>query len=146
MGNRLDDSLGYLVNRTARALVNRLSENFSRAGFDVTPEQWRVLVNLWAEDGRTQQALSQATDKKKTSITRLIHGMVKRSLVVRVPDGSDRRQNLIYLTHKGRQLQSGLSVQAKKTLDQAQAGINPQDLAVCKQVLRQVIKNIHMSP
>ena len=91
----LNNSLGYLVNHAARTLVNGLSKNFAEAGWDVTAEQWRVLVNLWDKDGRTQQELSQATGKKKTSITRLIHGMEKRNLVVRVPDQRDRRQNLI---------------------------------------------------
>ncbi len=137
----LDNSLGYLVNRAARALVNGLTKKFSAAGCDVTVEQWRVLLNLWERDGRTQQELSQATGKKKTSITRLINGMEKRNLVVRVPDQSDRRHNLIYLTHKGRALEERLLALAMQNMKRAQTGIAPQDLAVCKAVLRRVIEN-----
>lgn len=138
----LDNSLGYLVNRAARALVNGLTQKFSAAGLDVTAEQWRVLLNLWERDGRTQQELSQATDKKKTSITRLINGMEKRNLVVRVPDQNDRRHNLIYLTHKGRDLQEELLALAWQNMKKAQAGIASEDLDTCKEVLRNVIANL----
>ncbi len=141
-----DNALGYLVYRASRALVNGLAKSFAAAGHDVTVAQWRVMVNLWLKDGQSQQELGQATGKEKTSITRLIHGMEKRSLVVRVPDQQDRRQNLIYLTHKGRELQSDLMSLALQNLASAQSGIAPQDLETCKEVLRQVIANLRATP
>jgi len=146
MDDQLNSSLGYLVYRAGRALVNGLSKSFTAAGYDVTVEQWRVMVNLWKRDGQTQQELSQATGKKKTSITRLIHGMEKRNLVVRVPDKNDRRHNLIYLTHKGKQLQNDLMALAQHNLAIAQTGIAPRDLEQCKKVLSRVIGNLQETP
>lgn len=142
MDKILANSLGYLVSRASRAMANGLAKRFAASDCDVTVEQWRVMVNLWLCDGQTQKELSQATDKGKTSITRLIHGMEKRNLVVRVPDQNDGRLKRIYLTHKGRELQDELIVLAAQNQDQAQTGIDKEQLEICMDVLRRVIENL----
>lgn len=138
----LSEAVGYLVNRAALCMVNNLTRNFSQAGFDVTPEQWRVLLSLWERDGQNQQELCAATGKSKTSITRLIHGMERRNLVLRVPDRQDRRHNLVYLTNLGKSLEHQLREVTLLTRDQALNGIAPADLETCKRVLRQIIANL----
>ena len=72
----LEESLGYATGRAARALGTRLNRNFAEAGYDVTCEQWSVLVNLWQKNGQSQQDLAGTTCKDKTSMTRLIDNMV----------------------------------------------------------------------
>lgn len=134
--------MGYIVGRAGRAMANRLNHNFEAAGYDVTCEQWGVLMNLWQKNGQSQKDLAGVTCKDKTSITRLIHGLEKRNLVVRVPDGSDGRQKLIYLTNKGKAFQQELLQLVQKTLAQAQEGIQNRDLENCKKVLRQVVSNL----
>jgi DNA-binding MarR family transcriptional regulator len=139
---RVKESLGFLVNWAGRSLSTRLSRNFTEAGYDVTPEQWGLLGFLWERDGQTQRELCQATGKDKGTITRLVHGMEKRDLVVRVPDKRDLRNKLIYLTHRGQELREVLVPPAEHCLELAQAGVSPQDLAACKKVLRRVIENL----
>ncbi len=140
---QIDDSLGYIVGTASRAMVNRLNRNFAEGGFDVTVEQWAILVHLWQQDGQFQQQLAICSFKDKTSITRLIDGLEKRNLVVRIPDRLDRRQKLIYLTAKGRELRGALVKIALQSLQEAQQGICPEQLAICKEVLRQVSQNLH---
>lgn len=139
---RLNDSLGFLVSRAHRVLFNRLSRTFSRAGFDVTPEQWGLLSLLWNRNGQTQRELCQALGKDKATITRLVHGLEKRSLVVRVPSESDQRTKQIHLTYRGRELREELVPLVEDCLALAQAGIADRNLAACKNVLRQVIFNL----
>lgn len=138
----LEESLGYLIGRAGRAMANRLNQNFEKAGFDVTCEQWAVLMNLWHKNGQSQKDLAGVTCKDKTSITRLIDGIEKRNLVVRIPDKKDGRQKLIYLTNKGKEFQQKLLQLVKKTLGEAQGSINIQDLETCKSVLKQVVRNL----
>ena len=137
----LEESLGYIVGRAGRAIGTRLNRNFTEAGYDVTCEQWSVLMNLWQKNGQSQQDLAGTTCKDKTSMTRLIDNMEKHSLVVRIPSKDDRRQKLIYLTKKGRDLQEKLVKIVHKTLDDAQKGIPVKDLALCKRVLCGVYEN-----
>ncbi len=138
----LEESLGYLVGRAARSLGASLNRNFHEAGYDVTCEQWSILVNLAERNGQSQQELAGVTCKDKTSMTRLIDGMEKHNLVVRVPDKSDRRQKLIYLTNKGKQFRQKLVKVTEMTLRQAEGGIHTKELAHCKDILKKIYANL----
>ncbi len=138
----IDNSFGTIVHWAERALINRLSHNFYNAGHDITVEQWRVLVNLWNREGRTQSELAEAAHKDKTGITRIINGMEKRDLVVRIPDRADGRTKRIYLTRKGKEVQQALVRFARKTLEEALEGISEEEAEFCKGVLRRVIANL----
>ena len=138
----LEDSLGYVIGRAGRAMANRLNQNFEQAGHHVTCEQWGVLMNLQQKDGQNQKELAGTTCKDKTSITRIIDGMEKRNLVVRIPDKKDGRQKLIYLTNNGKELQQKLLLLVKKTLKEAQSGIRASDMNICKKVLKKVRSNL----
>jgi DNA-binding MarR family transcriptional regulator len=139
---KLEDSLGYIMGRAARSLGTRLNRNFQESGYDVTCEQWGVLVNLWHKNGQTQQELAGMTCKDKTSMTRLIDGLEKRKIVVRTPDKVDRRQKHICLTDKGKAFQQELLKIVQKTLAEAQADIDSHDMEVCKKILRRVYENL----
>lgn len=138
----LEESLGYLIGRAQRALVNRLNRDFTEAGHDVTAEQWGMLLHLWQQDGQGQQQLADCACKDKTSVTRLLDGLEKRNLVLRVADQNDRRNNLIYLTNKGKALQKELITLAQKTLAAAQQEIQSEHLEICKNTLVKVYQNL----
>ena len=138
----LEKSLGYLIGRAGRLTANRLNQNFEKAGQNVTCEQWAVLMNLWCKNGQCQKELTEVSYKDKASIARLIDGLERRNLVVRIPDKQDGRQKLIYLTSKGKELQQELLGLVQKTLLEAQEGIKESDLTACKKVLSQVFRNL----
>jgi DNA-binding MarR family transcriptional regulator len=137
----LEESLGYAMGRATRSLGALVNRHFACAGYDVTCEQWSVLVNLGKKNGQSQQELAGQICKDKTSVTRLIDNMEKHSLVVRIPDKNDRRQKLIYLTRKGQDLQEKLVVVIQKTLLEAQKSIKIRDIETCKNVLHQIYEN-----
>ena len=137
----IEKSLGYAMGRATRALGALVNHNFATAGFDVTCEQWSIIVNLGKKNGLSQQELAGLTCKDKTSMTRLIDNMEKHNLVVRIPDKNDKRQKLIYLTKKGQDLQEKLVVVIQRTLDEAQKGIKTKDLELCKKVLHHIYEN-----
>lgn len=138
----LEESLGYIIGRAGRAMANRLNQNFEKAGYDVTCEQWAVLMNLWHKNGQNQKELAGTTCKDKTSITRLLDGLEKKNFVVRVPAKKDARQKLIYLTSQGKAFQQELLKLVKQTLAEARKGIKARNLGICKDVLRQVAHNL----
>lgn len=143
---QLQDSLGHLVHRTALAMAGRLNRNFAAAGFGVTAEQWKVLVRLWDAEGLTHGELSERIGKNKASITRLVDGLERRGLVQRVAGCADRRCKRVLLTDAGRALRQGLMTEVQRTLAEAQAGIPPEHMALCKDVLRSVLDNLLERP
>ncbi len=138
----LEQSLFFLIKRTSKAFREKLNQNFAKAGHDVTSEQWRILRCLWQKDGQRQQDLADVVNKDKTCITRIIDSMEKRDLVVRIPDRLDRRQNLIYLTNKGKKLQEELMEIFAKTSIDAQKDIDPEQLAIFIKILDGIYHNL----
>jgi DNA-binding MarR family transcriptional regulator len=138
----LDDSIGLLLGRTTRAIASKMQGRFAQAGYDVTVEQWAILVNLWRENGQFQKQLAERTYKDKASVTRLVTGLEKRNLVVRVPDDADQRHKKIYLTNKGKELQNELISLAVKTIGNASRGIEKEHLQIFKTVLVQLYANV----
>jgi DNA-binding MarR family transcriptional regulator len=136
------NSLGFHIGRSSRAVSRLLNLAFTAAGFDVTSEQWRVLVNLWVHDGLTQQELCDLIVQEKTGVSRLVSGLEKRGLVIRKLDPKDKRTRRVHLTDRGRSLQDGLMTLAKRIQAEAQAGIAPEELETCKDVLRRLYQNL----
>ena len=83
MDKNRDSSIGYLVGRTSRSIMKRLSKKFIKAGFDITYEQWSLLVHLFNQDGLSQNELSLMAVKDKASITRLVNALEKKNIVLR---------------------------------------------------------------
>jgi DNA-binding MarR family transcriptional regulator len=85
-------------------LRQHMQKKFRENNIDLTYEMHQIMACLWKKDGVKQQELADLTLKDKASMTFLIDNLTKRDLVKRMEDPSDRRNKLIYLTPKGKQL------------------------------------------
>lgn len=138
----LQKSLFFLIKWTARKIKRQLNCKFTQSGHNITSEQWRILKCLQHEDGQRQQDLADLVHKDKTSITRIIDSMEKRDLVVRIPDKSDRRQKLAYLTNKGKRSLEEMGKIFQKILLETQEGIEPEKIEICMDVLKKINRNL----
>jgi DNA-binding MarR family transcriptional regulator len=102
----IEDSLGYLLNRTARLMAHELAESLRPAG--VAIGQWAVLMFLWARDGMSQAELSRLVAIEPPTMVRTIDRMVRDGLVTRATDPADGRLARIHLTERGRSLRDEL--------------------------------------
>ncbi|THB81020.1 MAG: MarR family transcriptional regulator [Desulfobacteraceae bacterium] len=137
-----DTSIGYLVGRTSRAIMKRLSKKFLSAGFDITYEQWSILVHLFNHDGLSQQELSQMAVKDKASITRLVNALEKKNVVLRINDQLDKRSRLIYLTNKAKEFKQDLIQVVDEMTAEAQSGISMEEMESCKATLNKIFSNM----
>lgn len=135
-----DNSLSTVVGKTSRLLSNQISRNLSE--YNVTAEQWSILVSLWQQNGQTQQSLANFSSKNKASITHLIDNLEKRKLVERKTGDKDRRNKVIFLTDEGEALQENLSKIVKKTIRQATKDVDKKDIKVTKKVLKKMLENL----
>ena len=130
-----------LNGKVSAAIKRKLHQNFRQYNIDVSPEQWTVLLYLWEKDGVTQQELCNVTYKDKPSMTRLIDNMEQQNFVVRIPNKTDRRTNLVYLTRTGRDIEEKARFIANKTLKEALQGLTIEELSVSQEVLRRIFFN-----
>jgi len=137
-----NESLAMLLDRSTRDLGISLQRIFKDNGFDITVEQWMILLLLWKKNGRTQQEIANIIGKDKGTISPQIDGLQKRDLNMRMQDQNDKRHNLICLTRKGREMEDKLVPLGFANIEIAQYGITEEDMKTCKEVLRRICRNL----
>jgi len=137
----IDSSIAYLVGRTSRAIIKRLTKKFADAGFDVSYEQWSILIHLYRRDGQTQQELSNIAVKDKAAITRLLNVLEKKNIVLRIPDRTDKRSKLVYLTNKAKEFRKDLMALVEEMLEEAEQGVSLEEMEQCRATLNKIFLN-----
>lgn len=136
-------SLGYQVRRCHRMFDRMLSARL--ASHDLNSGFWYYLRALWMQDGLTQKELSDVTNVAENTTVTMVNLMIKKGLVTRTRDVSDRRKLRICLTQRGRRLQAELFNYAFEINDVAAAGIPLSQIETCLSVLAQVSENLQRS-
>jgi DNA-binding MarR family transcriptional regulator len=108
----------------------------------LTYEMIEVMSLLWQKDGINQQVIADRTLRDKSSMTYLIDNLVKRSLVKRIPDEEDRRNNLIFLTEEGKQLHSEVKPWSSVLFESSAAGLTVEDLQAGIAILNKMTENL----
>ncbi|RYD05829.1 hypothetical protein N752_08015 [Desulforamulus aquiferis] len=118
---KLDNSLGYLLNRTNTRMKNNLLHHLR--DYDVTPEQWAVLNRLWEKEVISPKELAELTSKDLPTIVRILSKLEKKGFITRKINPEDSRAYLIFLTIEGRELQGKLTPLALEALIKQQGGL-----------------------
>jgi DNA-binding MarR family transcriptional regulator len=135
-----DATVAYLVREVHRALSADLQARIGRYG--VNAGMWRFLRVLWEEDAISQRDLSSRVGMTGATTVLALDRMEREALVLRVRDGKDRRIVRVHLTKKGRRLRDKLLPHAADVDAIACAGIGRRDVALLKELLKQVRVNI----
>ena len=110
----LDNAIAFWVNRFYQATRREMYRAFHEHDFELTPEQWQVLVRLWERDGRTQSDLCDATTRDAPTMSRILDSMTKNGLVTRAANPDDARTRLIVLTPRAREARKVLEPIVRK--------------------------------
>lgn len=104
MENPLNNSLGFQLVIVARSMKHALEIKLAEYG--ITSSQYAVLELLWKSNGISLSDLGKALYFDNPTITGIINRMARAKLVRRKRNRNDRRVIKVYLTPKGRELQS----------------------------------------
>lgn len=132
----------YWVNRLSAMSRRELGQRFKSAGYDVSPEEWAILLLLWRQDSQNPGVMSARTVRDPTTMTRLIDGMVRKEFVERRADTSDRRRSNICLTDMGRSLEQVLTDLARPMIEAGMAGVSENDFDTTVRVLKKMVANM----
>lgn len=136
----LNDSLGFLLNRTNTRMKNCLLHTFK--DYNVTPEQWAVLNCLWVQDGISPKDIAELTSKDQPTTVRILAKLEDKRMISRKTNSEDNRSFSIFLTIKGQELKNLLIPLAFQVLNKATVGIEENKIAITKKVLNQVYQNL----
>lgn len=132
----------YWINRLGFVVRKELARRFQDNGFDISPEEWAILLILWNKGDQTPSVLADATIRDRTTVTRLLDGMVTKGLIKRETDPTDRRKMRVQVSDLGLSLKDGLVAVARDLITQTLDGITPEDAAQTVQTLRRMSLNL----
>src|SRR5277367_3110008 len=133
-------SSGYLVRDAHRAFQRLLERRI--AAYGVTRGQWYFLRVLWISDGLSQRELSTRVGMMEPTTVVALRSMERSGLVRRVRSADDRRKVEVWLSPKAKRLRNELLTVARTITDEAEAGINPRDLALFRRVIERMTANL----
>lgn len=135
-------NLGLLIKSTHYAITKRFVQNTHESGFDISLDQWMVLGPIWQRGDASHKELGELCLKDKTSITRIINALEKKSLVVRVQDQIDQRIKRVVLTNAGKQLFYDVLPVMEKTRKEVNKGIPDKEIENIKDILSRIMYNL----
>lgn len=91
--------LGLILSRTYLAFKRAATRQMS--SFGLTPEQFSVLSELSKTNGVSQKRLAELTERDQTTVGKILDKLIKKELVSRSVDPSDRRAVQLNITSKG---------------------------------------------
>ncbi|OPA80979.1 MarR family transcriptional regulator [Paenibacillus selenitireducens] len=136
----LEKYIGVVVHRADLKLNNFYQKVVNP--FDITVDQWEILVILWEKEGITQKDLAERLYKDQTNIARMLFKLEKKGFVHRVTHETDRRSLRVYLTAKGRDIKEEIlapSIEAyKKTIE----GLSEHEVETFRRILAVMYNNV----
>ncbi|PRD47740.1 MarR family winged helix-turn-helix transcriptional regulator [Sphingobacterium haloxyli] len=117
-------------------------KRFAALELDVTYEMVRVVLILSSQKYMNQQQIADVTFKNKASLTSLIDNLQKRGLVVRNEDSADRRNKIITLTAKGRELANIVQPVFDEMFDLLYKDVTAEELNVMGRVIAKMNRTI----
>lgn len=138
-------TLPHWINRLSFQLRAVAQEGFAEAGLDLAAEEWAVLMVLWGRGPQRMTDLAAVTLRDRTTVTRIVDRMVKKSLVIRRASDEDRRVVTIATTEAADALRPRVMAVVEPLIAQAMTGIAPEAAATALSVLRQISANLEPS-
>ena len=133
-------SIGYLTRVNFR-MFSRALEQLTLP-YGVSSGQWRFLRVLWEEDNITQRELANRTGTKEATAVASVRSLISAGLAKRTRCTQDKRKLYITLTPRARHLRATLMPLVVQVNEIAIAGIDPEHVAIARNVLSQTYTNL----
>jgi MarR family transcriptional regulator, organic hydroperoxide resistance regulator len=138
----LETNIIYQCGRFTHIFHQTLTQEFKRSRIRATVEQFSILAVLFYKDGINQKEVGALLNRDKTTIARIISNMVRNRMISRINDPADNRGKLIYLTKKGRGIQTKAVRLSGKLYHKAIANIKEHDLKNGQHLIMKMTANI----
>lgn len=110
--------------------------------YDVSLEQWIILSRIYQNEGSNQKKLAEVSNKDRAVITRILNKLEDKELVERKNSYRDKREFLIYLTGKGRDLYKETSVIMSQNAQEIDSYLNKSELKQLEYLLNKLRLNL----
>ena len=134
--------IGFFLSRSSWAMKQHVNRLLKEAGMgEISMGFIGVLLDLYRADGQTITELGERVNLEKSTMTGLIDRMARAGLVTRESDPADRRVLRIWLTERGKKVQTGVAKVLAKSYQDLTRGIAEKDVERVEKVLAHIIEN-----
>lgn len=138
------DNTIYLIGRIrekANAFI--LNELKNRGVEDIVPSHGDILVTLFKHYECTMTELANRIHRDRSTITTLVSKLTKLGYIETKKDPKDNRSVIVYLSDKGKELESTFEVIAQKLYATEYKGIGEEERKLFNEVLHKVLRNLN---
>ncbi len=112
-----------------------------RERFDLIGAQWKIIVILTIKEGITQKHIADIAFVEAPTLVPVIDKMEKEGYVTRQSDPGDRRNNLIFMTKKSKDIADPIIDCILEIRNMGLDKISKKDMETAKKVLEQITIN-----
>jgi MarR family transcriptional regulator for hemolysin len=139
---KLDAVIYFLMDKTVRISKKYALKQLKEKGYNITIDQWVILLRIHEEKRQTQVELAVTVNKDTASITRILDLLHGKKLVRRIPNEYDKRKSALVITSKG-----GAYVREAKEIveairEEGLKNISASDIETTNRVLKQMAINM----
>ncbi len=135
-----NDRLAHLIKDTSRGLVRALQMRLT--AHSVSFGHWAFLRVLWERDGLTQRQLSEEVGVMEPTTAAALRALEKLGYITRRKKAGNRKNSYVFLTPKGAALKAKLVPLAEEVNDIAVRGMPAEHIAITRQTLLAMIRNL----
>jgi len=112
-----------------------------RQRFGLTGAKWKIIVILSMKEGITQKHIADMAFVEAPTLVPVIDKMEKEGYLTRQSDPNDRRNNLIFMTKKSKEIVDPMIDCILEIRNMGLNKISKRDMETAKKVLEQIIVN-----
>lgn len=136
-----DQDIGMLTNKVSKKLTSYLNNKLEK--FNITTEQWTVLLKLSKQNKISQKLLAEVSGKDQSTLARILDILERKAFIERHPSKEDRRSFEIHITDSGLNLVGEVSPFLEDLFNKLLKDISLEKLEVYNSVLLKIDKNIN---
>ena len=125
--------------RKASIFINR-----EVSKYDIRSGQLIFLMDLYAQDGKNQEEISERLKIDKGTTARALKKLEEQEFITRVKDIDDKRANRIYLTEKSIELKEDIYSVFDDWNEKISENLTKEEEETLKNLLEKVCKNINI--
>ncbi len=138
---KLQNQLCFRLYTASRLITQAYEPYFKPLG--ITYTQYLVLMVLWEEDKQPINTIGQKLKLGINTTSPLIKRMEKLGLVARQSSETDKRQQIVYLTQKGKDMKKkAAEIPSCMTNDLCRCGIDPKSMEAMIPILDELLKKL----
>lgn len=134
--------LGRTMNEMKSRLRQKIQLKINEYDNDLSFELLEIIGLLWRRDGINQQEIAYIISKDKSSVTYLINSLVKKGLVERIENKTDKRNKQIFLTERGKEKRQIIFPLVLNIYQQAAIDISDEEIKTVNFIIKKMITNL----